>query len=135
MLFNVTKGDVSSNIVIPALDESSGDSFSIELPIMATGKITFSVNNQNYNYKIVNGLCNIIIPDLSNGNYSYTISYPGNHNYSPFSKTGTLTINKIKSQITSSSISVVYNSEKYLIASLKDINDNPITNAKVYYRF
>lgn len=131
VLFNVTKGDVSSNIVIPALDESSGDSFSIELPIMATGKITFSVNNQNYNYKIVNGLCNIIIPDLSNGNYSYTISYPGDHNYSPFSKTGTLTINKIKSQITSSSISVVYNSEKYLIASLKDINDNPINNAKV----
>ena len=129
VLFNVVKGDASSNIVIPTNINPSENTV-INLPKGASGTITLRINNQNYYFNVNNGVVNIVMPNtLNKGNYDYTISYSGDSNYSPFSKSGTLIVDKNLSKIVASSVTTVYNNGGNLIITLQDINKKPINGA------
>lgn len=128
--FNITKGDVSSNINIPETVDPS-ENMVINLPEGATGTITLRINNENYYFNVYNSISNIIMPALNKGNYSYTISYSGDNKYSPFSKSGTLSVDKSLSKIITSPITTVYNKAGKLIITLKDSNNQPIKNAEL----
>ena len=85
---------IEPEIVIPPLDEPSDDgSVTITLPNDATGKITFTINDKDYNYLVENGAATIILPNLGDGNYPYTITYSGDNKYSSFNSSGSLKVN------------------------------------------
>ena len=82
-------------IIIPPLDNPSADgSITINLPKGATGTITLVIDKKPYSFPVNNGVAKIYVPDLTNGEYPYTITYSGDEKYAPYTETGSLTINK-----------------------------------------
>ena len=83
------------DLTIPDLNNPSSDgSVIIELPSDATGSVTLTVNGKDYSFEVVNGVANIVLPNLTNGDYNYTIAYSGDIKYSSFVTNGTMTVNK-----------------------------------------
>lgn len=103
-------------IVIPPLDNPSEDGLvTITLPSDATGIVTLTINGKDYPFAIVNGKANVLIPNLGDGNYSYTITYSGDSKYSSFTNNGTLTKEapKVDPVIAASNVKVTYNAGSY----------------------
>lgn len=132
--FNIEKASISQDeIVLPSLNEGFG---TIILNYDAIGTITLVINNKSYSFPVINGTATIYIPDLNNGNYSYTITYSGDQKYSPFTKAGNVTINNvIPTVVSAASVTTVYNGGKYLIVTLKDNNGAVISGATVSINF
>ena len=86
-----------NQIIIPSLNTGFG---TIKLPNDANGIITLDIAGKQYEFVVVNGICDIKVPELENGAYGYIITYSGDGNYSSFSKTGSLTVNKPSEQTT-----------------------------------
>ena len=92
---NATEPTVKPDVVIPPLDNPSSDgSVTVKLPSDATGKVTLTINGKDYNYLVENGEANVIIPNLGDGDYPYTITYSGDSKYSSFTNAGSLKVNK-----------------------------------------
>lgn len=96
---NTTNGTenttVSPEITILPLDTPSDDgSVTVSLPSDATGIVTLSINGKDYPYAVVNGQANVIIPNLGDGNYPYTITYSGDSKYASFISNDSLKVNK-----------------------------------------
>ena len=123
---NATKP--APEIVIPPLDKSSSDgSVTVTLPADATGKVILSINGKNYSYSVENGVANVVIPNLGDGYYSYTITYSGDSKYASFTNEGSLKIDKTpvnpienttenvtdNTLITASPANVTYNAGSY----------------------
>ena len=91
-----------------------------------------TINGVDYEFPVVNGVATVKMPSLADGAYSYSITYSGDLKYSSFVKTGTVSIkNPVPTKIVASNISTVYNSGKYLVATLKDSKGNILKNKKV----
>ncbi len=120
-------------IVVPPLDKPSADgSVAINLPSDATGTVTLVIGGKPYSFPIINGVANVYMPDLSNGDYNYTITYSGDVKYSAFTNTGNVNINKIIStSISASTVTTVYNGNKYLVVSLKDSQGNAVSGVQL----
>ena len=88
-------GTLEPEVVIPQLDEISGeDAIPINFPSDATGTVTLTVDGKDYKFDVVDGKANVKLPELTNGDYQYTITYSGDGKYSPFTNAGSLKVNK-----------------------------------------
>ena len=97
-VFEKSDDENESSNIAPSLSVSSDNStIEIEMPIDATGTVTLTVEGVEYKTDVVNGKCIIKIKDLDDGNYTYTITYPGDSKYKSFNDIGTFTMNKTKS--------------------------------------
>lgn len=111
---------------------SNDNSIVVNLPKDAQGEVILKINNQEYKFKVENGVSNVKLPDLKNGNYDYTITYSGDGKYSSFTKSNNLVVNKVlKTTIVANDISVVYKSNKYVDISLKDSEGKPVANVDI----
>ena len=102
-------------IVIPPLDKPSEDgSVAIKLPSDATGTVTLVIDGKVYSFPVVNGVANVYMPELNDGNYNYSITYSGDGKYSPFTTGGNLNI--IAPKITAKNTAVQYSAKgKYSV--------------------
>ena len=120
-------------------------SFLIKLPEETSGKIILKINNENYEFEVVNGLCNIKLPTLTNGNYQYTLSYLGNDDYAPFTITNTLNINKpttkpntpttTKILLTLKNVKVKKTNKKLILQAILKQGNNPLKSKKIIFKF
>ena len=87
--FNVTLNEqiTTENIV---------SKITVSLPADAGGNLTLSVGTKKYTERVTNGNAVIIVDDLSEGNYSATLTYSGDNNYEGVSKTFSINLAKIK---------------------------------------
>ena len=128
-------------ITIPPLDEPSDDGFvKVKLPSDATGIVTLKINNNGYNFTVVNGSAKIVIPNLEDGDYPYEIIYSGDGKYSSFTNTASLKVNKTAetnmtvtdySKISASNIKVTYGTGKYYTIKIYDSHGKLSDGAKV----
>ena len=119
-------------IVIPPLDKPSEDgSVAIKLPSDATGTVTLVINGKAYSFPVINGVANVYMPELNAGNYNYSITYSGDGKYSPFTNVGSMNVVLSILKITAPSVTTVYNGGKYVVVTLTDKNDNPISGLAV----
>lgn len=99
-------------IVIPPLNEPSADgSVAISLPSDASGTVTLVVNGMPYSFPVVNGVANVYMPELEDGNYAYTVTYSGDGKYDAFTQSGS--VNIINPKITASNANVLYTAGSY----------------------
>ena len=76
---------------------------------------------------IVNVVNNTItVSGLDAGTYTLNVTTIVDDNHNPVTQTATITVNKIKTQITADVITTTYNVNKYLVITLKDANGNPL---------
>ena len=73
----------------------------------------------------------IPISGLNAGTYTLTVTTIADDNYNQVTKNATVTVNKLKTQITVSAITATYNINKNLLITLKDSNGNALAGAKV----
>ena len=119
-------------IVIPPLDKPSEDgSVAIKLPSDATGTVTLVINGKAYSFPVINGVANVYMPELNAGNYNYSITYSGDGKYSSFTNVGSMNVVLSILKITAPSVTAVYNGGKYVVVTLTDKNDNPISGLAV----
>lgn len=120
------------NINIPETNSNNDELIVITLPEDAKGEVILTINNHEYKFKVENGISNVKLPDLKNGNYKYIITYSGDSKYSSFTKSSSLVVKKIlKTNIIADNITVVYKSNKYVNIYLKDSDGNPVTNVNM----
>lgn len=123
---------VKQKIDTPKIDLQTGK---INLPQDATGTVTLTINNQKYEFKVINGIADIKMPELKNSNYAYTIKYSGDSKYDSFSQNANLIVdNPVNYAITASNVKVLYQSGKYYTIKVNASNVNVIiiSNGKVF---
>ncbi len=64
----------------------------VTVPENATGNITIKIGNDTYIAPIENGLAIINITNITEGNYTMNVTYPGDNNFEPISKEVNLTV-------------------------------------------
>ncbi|MEE0025829.1 Ig-like domain repeat protein, partial [Methanobrevibacter sp.] len=72
---------------------------SVTLPSDATGNVTATINGKTYTNQVNNGKTNIIIPDLSAGNYTAHVIYSGDNNYNHAAGDVSVSVAKINPSI------------------------------------
>ena len=131
------------DIIIPSLDNTSSDgTVSLRLPSDATGTITLNINGKNYEFKVVNGVANVKVPELANGGYYYTIIYSGDGKYSSFTKTGSVTINKhvapvntLAITLTLKKVNVKKSAKKLTIKATLKVNGKVVKGKIIKFKF
>ena len=96
----------------------------------ATGNVSVRVGDKVYFGAIVNGTAKVIVPGLAESIIGY-VDYAGDESYAASSTTVQITVNKIKTQITASAITAIYNVNKNLVITLKDDKGNAISDVSV----
>ncbi len=117
---SVSKGNAAV-VIDPIVDAIVGKEITINYTTNSNGTVTIKVNG----LEIIGGK---FTPNMV-GTYNVTIDVAEDAYYNATSNQTTFTVNKLASKIIASPITTTYNVGKYLIITLKDSNDNPITGA------
>ena len=80
------------NLATPNAVSTYDNEFDLGLPDDAKGNVTLNINGENYVANVSNGKATLKLPQLSEGNYPYTIKYSGDDKYAGFSKTNMINI-------------------------------------------
>ena len=126
--------DEDVNIEIPETISNKDNEIVIKLPADATGIVTLIIRNNSYQYTVKEGVVDIKVPLLNDGNYNYEIKYSGDSKYSSFTKTGNLNIHKLTPTIiTTSAVTTVYNGNKFLVVTLTDSQGIPVSGVTLSF--
>ena len=126
---------MESEIVIPPLDNISDDELvTITLPSDATGTVTLTINGTDYPFNVTEGIAKVIIPDLENGDYPYTITYSGDEKYAPFTNVGSLNVNKEIVTIQANDMTITYGDAYDFIATFFDNGGLPLANKYIAFK-
>ncbi|WP_405309933.1 hypothetical protein [Methanobrevibacter sp.] len=82
------------NITVPEIKPNQENNIVINLPADATGTVTLIIGDNAYTFNVKNGIANINMPKLDEGNYKYVINYSGDSKYSSFENTGSIDVAK-----------------------------------------
>ena len=129
------------DIHIPSLNGAVGGTVVVKLPDDASGTITLEINGKNYYFSVVNGVANIKVPDLANGEYAYTIVYSGDNKYASFTKTDKLVVNKVspkpatKITLKLKKVKVKRSAKKLVLQATLKIDGKSKKGLKVKFKF
>ena len=102
----------------------------ITLPNDATGNVTVSLGTSNFTATVNGNTTTINITGFVIGQNTITVTYSGNDKYEPNTKN--ITVSAVQeTKITAPNVSATYNVAKNLIITLKDDNNQILTNKTV----
>ena len=79
-----------------------------------------------------NGYIKLPLTDFAPGSYPVILSNPDGSNYASAQVSTKFTIkNRIATTLTATNVNAAYKENKYIVATLKDSNGNPISGAKI----
>ena len=84
---------------------------SVNLPEDATGNVVVKVNGRQYSANVIRGVANINITDLTPENYTATVTYSGDNNYTNASKTIDFEVPKVKAVLDNNTLEIDSTSE------------------------
>ena len=95
---NVTapKYDTPIEVEIGEAKEGEPVNITVRVPENATGNVTVNVGGKNYTVPIDNGEAKFTIDNLTDGDHTFVVSYPGDDNYAGNYSIGNLTVAKAK---------------------------------------
>ena len=87
--------DVLAAINVPdEISTSDDEKITLDLPKDATGNLTVSVDGNETTVPVVNGSASVDLGELSAGEHTIAVSYSGDDNYAPYSKSVTANVVK-----------------------------------------
>ena len=117
----------SQKYIIATLKDNNGN------PIQGA-KIAFSsINGIKYVETDSTGKARFFTDKLEEGTHDIKVVYFGNNTYEKSTATSKVVISKLATKLTVTNIQAPYKSQKYIIATLKDNNGNPIQGAKIAF--
>ena len=127
----VSLNDVSVTVDNATLDLKVGDTHAIKattIPeIVKEHDINYTSSNESVAIVDENG----IVTAISKGNAIITVTVGDDEVFAKNSTEILIRVNNIPTELTADDVSTVYNVNRYLTITLKDINGNPIGNATV----
>ena len=91
----------------------------VTLPSDATGTVTLTIANNDYVFDVVGGIANVVLPDLANGAYEYTMTYSGDDKYMSFAKTDIICVDR-PIIITAGNVKLTYSAGSYYTITVKN---------------
>ena len=129
---NVPKPDAGADVVIP--DEISGDVMDIKMPEKATGSVLVTIDGQTTMVPIVNGSAKVDLSNLGDGPHTVTVKYPGDGNYSGFTKSANMTVTTpVDPKITASDLTVLYTASTKYTATVYGTDGKVAANTQVVF--
>ena len=110
---------------VPSLDY--GTSLNVTANTTNATGITAKIGDKDLE---VNGY-NITIPVLDSGNYTLTVTTITDKNHYPVTKNVTITVNKLKTELTATPVTTTYNINRDLVITLKDSKGNPLSGVNL----
>jgi len=117
---------ISPDMKIVPLD---GGIYQVMLPNDAAGSVTLTINNKNYDFDVLNGAAIVVLPELENGRYAFSIAYSGDNKYGEASESFSVEI--INPSITAGNVKVTYSAGSYYQITVLGFGGKPAANAEV----
>ena len=127
---NVTVNKVDSTLTVNNMTfdyEATGSAnvsftgaIGVNASVVNQPKATVNVNNTT-----------ITVSGLDAGTYTLKLTTIADENHTAVTKNATITVNKLKTQITASAITTTCNKNKDLVITLKDANGNAVSGVKI----
>jgi len=127
---NITVNKVNSTLTVGDMVFDYGSSGSIIVSVTGADGVNANVVGQPKAVVKVNGT-NITVSDLDAGTYTLTVTAIGDKNHNNVTKNATITVNKLKTELTGNAITTTYNVNKDLVITLKDITGKALSGVKV----
>lgn len=122
-------------INIPPLNNvSTYETIIITLPNDAKGTVTLIINEEYYPFNIFEGIAKVIVPNLDDGTYLYTITYSGDEKYLQYKTNGSVKINKINVTIKAEDTVVTYGEQIHFTATFFESNGSPLSNKYIVFQ-
>ena len=127
---NITVNKVNSTLTVSDIIFDYSSSGSTVVSLTGADGVNATVVGQPKAVVKVNGT-NITVSDLDAGTYTLTVTAIGDKNHNNVTKNATITVNKLKTELTSNAITTTYNVNKDLVITLKDITGKALSGVKV----
>jgi len=75
---------------------------------------------------------NITVSGLNAGTYNLTVTAIADGNHNDVTKNVTITVNKLKTELTGNAVTATYNVDKYLVITLKDSAGKVLSGVRIY---
>ena len=128
---------VNPDLSVVSQEASYGNTTTISLNYNAVAKGTINItlkgkNGNKYAFTDIALNPTVILPEIINPDeYEVNVIYSGDNLFSNATATGTLTINKIKTEINANAIVTTYNVNKNLVITLKDAKGDALSNFNI----
>ena len=127
---NITVNKVNSTLTVSDIVFDYGSSGSTVVSLAGADGVNATVVGQPKAVVKVNGT-NITVSDLDAGTYTLTVTAIADKNHNNITKNATITVNKLKTELTGNAITTTYNVNKDLVITLKDSKGKALSGVKV----
>ena len=128
---NFTVNKKETNIVVLVEDTDYGQEVKGIIVASADGEYDITVGNYKDKITVLNNLGYFNAGVLNSGTYEAIAEFGGSDNYKPNKNSTTFTVDKLKTQISSSKVSATYGTQESLVVTLTDANGNPLVDKSV----
>ena len=102
----------------------------VTVPEDAKGNVTVSVDGKNYTAPVKDGKATVSVPNLKSGNYTVDVTYSGDDNYSPVSKSSNATVEKAII-ISAPDVTKYFHGSERFVVTVTDNKGNALANKSV----
>ena len=102
----------------------------VTVPEDAKGNVTVSVGGKNYTAPVKDGKATVSVPNLKSGNYTVDVTYSGDDNYSPVSKSSNATVEKAII-ISAPDVTKYFHGSERFVVTVTDNKGNVLANKSV----
>ena len=127
---NVTVNKIDSTLAVDDITFDYKGSGSGNVSFSGASGVNASVFNQSEAAVNVTGNT-VTVSGLNAGNYTLTLTTIPDANHNPVTVNATITVNRLKTDLTASEITTTYNINKDLVITLKDANGNTLAGFNV----
>ena len=117
-VFNVRAREILINASGEDINVGEDETITINLPANATGNVTVEIDGKNYTAAVKNGKATISIPGLTAGSKVAKVYYSGDGKYPPSENTTEFTVNKIKPDLSASSMNIKVGDDESITVTL-----------------
>ncbi|WP_407414705.1 Ig-like domain repeat protein [Methanobrevibacter sp.] len=129
---NVSIDPAEADISVDINEPVSGEDLvvNVALPEDAKGNVTVSVDGKNYTAPVKDGKATVSVPNLKSGDYAVDVTYSGDNNYSPVSKSANATVEKAII-ISAPDVTKYFHGPERFVVTVTDNKGNALANKSV----
>ena len=127
--FTIYKGEPI--LLVEADSVTYGEKAFIAVYSTLDGNYTLTIDKKTINITVEKGFYLLETGILNAGEYTITVTYPGDSHHENTTDSTILKVNKMQTKITASTVKAVYNAAKNLVIKLTDAKGKPLANVKV----
>ena len=103
---------------------------------LITSKVTLKIGSATYTINVKDGAGSIVLGKMPKGNYTYTVEFEGDENYTPAGYSGSFKVvdDLLDVQLSASNLTKYYSGSEKLQITLKDSNNRPFANQYIIVR-